>query len=123
MVGFGSSLRMGRRSGWEAAYLDYEHLKLLLSQIEAFYEHENHHHGFGGGRNMEDVTTRDFRDELFLESDSDKAFASSVQELEEEEEPPISLRMRFLRHHSSACRTKVVSMVIPIATTPPKKNI
>ena len=38
MVGFGSSLRMGRRTGWEPAYLDYETLKLLLSQIEAVYE-------------------------------------------------------------------------------------
>lgn len=38
MVGFGSSLRLARRSGWEGGYLDYETLKLLLSQIEAVYE-------------------------------------------------------------------------------------
>jgi hypothetical protein len=38
MVGFGSSLRLARRSGWEDGYFDYETLKLLLSQIEAVYE-------------------------------------------------------------------------------------
>ena len=43
MVGFGSSLRMGRRTGWEPAYLDYETLKLLLSQIEAVYEEREQH--------------------------------------------------------------------------------
>jgi hypothetical protein len=89
MVGFGSSLRMGRRSGWEAAYLDYETLKLLLSQIEAVYEEEGHHsHGnrdvFIGesdpddrGRGGKRKARRDYRDDLFLESDSDVAFASS----------------------------------------------
>lgn len=146
MVGFGSSLRMGRRTGWEAAYLDYETLKLLLSQIEAVYEeqtnnnnnhhqhshepslstssslqqrfrpYQNHHHhddggggNSGGGNNRrgggtaasddddDDVNddeeaagrqrrrrertsqspmTMDYRDQLFLESDSDAAFAS-----------------------------------------------
>lgn len=38
MVGFGSSLRLARRPGWDGAYFDYETLKLLLSQIEAVYE-------------------------------------------------------------------------------------
>jgi SPX domain len=38
MVGFGSSLRLARRTGWEDGYFDYETLKLLLSQIEAVYE-------------------------------------------------------------------------------------
>ena len=33
MVGFGSSLRMGRRTGWENAYLDYETLKLLYKTV------------------------------------------------------------------------------------------
>lgn len=37
MVSTGSSLRAARRPGWEPAYLDYETLKLLLSQIEAVY--------------------------------------------------------------------------------------
>jgi hypothetical protein len=45
MVGFGSSLRLARRPGWEGAYLDYEALKLLLSQIEAVYEEEGHVNG------------------------------------------------------------------------------
>jgi hypothetical protein len=44
MVGFGSSLRIARRPGWEGAYLDYEALKLLLSQIEAIYEAEGTAH-------------------------------------------------------------------------------
>ncbi|KAG7355477.1 SPX domain containing protein [Nitzschia inconspicua] len=104
MVGFGSSLRMGRRTGWEAAYLDYENLKLLLSQAASVYEQHGaersssfpeygRHLGLldtivGGPNDQEfngDYTSggdreakRDFRDELFLESDSDKAFASSV---------------------------------------------
>ncbi len=38
MVGFGSALRLSRRKGWEEAYVDYESLKLLLTQIEAVYE-------------------------------------------------------------------------------------
>ena len=89
MVGFGSSLRIGRRPGWEAAYLDYETLKLLLSQIESVYEEEGHHgqramdvNVFMGESDGDDDSSRkrkarDFRDELFLESDSDAAFASS----------------------------------------------
>lgn len=44
MVGFGSSLRLARRPGWEGSYLDYEALKLLLSHIEAIYEEGIHHH-------------------------------------------------------------------------------
>ena len=80
---------MGRRSGWEAAYLDYETLKLLLSQIEAVYEEEGHRsHGnrdvFMGESDPDDrvrggkrKARRDYRDDLFLESDSDVAFASS----------------------------------------------
>jgi hypothetical protein len=73
MVGFGSSLRKARRSGWEGGYLDYESLKLLSSQIEAVYEetssniHQKYHDGV------------DYRNQLFLESDSDAAF-QSVQE-------------------------------------------
>jgi len=42
MVSFGSTLRLSRRCGWEGGYLDYETLKLLLSQIEAVYEEEQH---------------------------------------------------------------------------------
>jgi hypothetical protein len=71
MVGFGSSLRMGRRSGWEAAYLDYETLKLLLSQIESVYEEHHDHEDEGRHRQQ------DYRDQLFLESDSDAAYASA----------------------------------------------
>jgi hypothetical protein len=88
MVGFGSSLRMGRRAGWEAAYLDYETLKLFLSQIESVYEEEGHHNQqrrdvFLGDPDSDEQNgrkrkaRRDYRDELFLESDSDAAFASS----------------------------------------------
>jgi hypothetical protein len=96
---------MGRRSGWENAYLDYENLKLLLSQAASVYEqhgaersssyHEYGQHGHGelmdaivggpsdlqyAGNSAGENTgvRRDFRDELFLESDSDKAFASSI---------------------------------------------
>jgi len=66
---------MARRSGWERAYLDYETLKMLLSQIEAVYEEEGH-------RDADSSVTSthkrgDYRDELFLEGDSDVAFASS----------------------------------------------
>ena len=32
------ALQLSRRKGWESAYLDYENLKLLLTQIEAVYE-------------------------------------------------------------------------------------
>lgn len=38
MVGFGAALRQSKRRGWEEAYVDYESLKLLLTQIEAVYE-------------------------------------------------------------------------------------
>lgn len=80
MVGFGSSLRMARRPGWEGAYLDYETLKLLLSQIESIYEEEAQRTRddgvFMGDDNRKRRTQRDFRDELFLESDSDLAYPS-----------------------------------------------
>ena len=93
MVGFGSTLRMARRSGWEGGYLDYETLKLLLSQIEAVYEEEAHrasdeyvfdlearsHNKRRYSRQiLRDSTTiqHDYREELFLESDSDAAFGS-----------------------------------------------
>lgn len=109
MVGFGSSLRLARRPGWEGAYLDYETLKLLLSQIEAVYEEEGHHNNSRNGGGMSRVnsnsdplwdlevlqgdrprkrrtkhrksraaraTVRDFRDELFLESNSEAAYLS-----------------------------------------------
>jgi len=52
--------------------LDYETLKLLLSQIELVYEEEHHEHDEEGRH----LRLRDFRDELFLESDSDVAYAS-----------------------------------------------
>jgi hypothetical protein len=92
MVGFGSSLRMGRRSGWEGAYLDYETLKLLLSQIESVYEEEGHHShadNFMGewgtnGRSRKRTVRSDYRDDLFLESDSVKAFASSQSDQDDD---------------------------------------
>ena len=74
MVGFGSSLRMARRAGWEKAYLDYETLKMLLSQIEAVYEEEEEWHNEKDRRKKKDI-----RDYLFLESDSDVAFASESE--------------------------------------------
>jgi len=97
---------MARRSGWEDAYIDYESLKLLLTQIEAVYEEEaqlQRQQNFDpndvklrdldvmfvetpdrkGKRDQRqqqqqqqqpgDEKLRDYRDELFLESDSDKA--------------------------------------------------
>ena len=88
---------MGRRTGWESAYLDYETLKLLLSQIEAVYEERElgtgaSADGFFMGNGIADsernlsannnekngTKTTNYRDELFLESDSDLAFASEV---------------------------------------------
>jgi hypothetical protein len=37
MVAYGSSLKTGRRQGWEweAAYLDYDRLKEILEEMEA----------------------------------------------------------------------------------------
>lgn len=90
MVGFGSSLRMARRPGWEHAYLDYESLKLLLSQIEAVYEEEGHRqrtktsfgsHGRSTSSNQMHIA--DYRDELFNESNSDLAYASSDNEIDQ----------------------------------------
>ena len=87
MVGFGSSLRMARRAGWERAYLDYETLKMLLSQIEAVYE-EEWHRQWAEDETFDDPRprrkkrkrgTNDYRDFLFLESDSDIAFASEAE--------------------------------------------
>ena len=51
MVGFGSSLRISRRRGWEDAYLDYASLRLLLTQIEAVYEEEDWKRGGSNGDN------------------------------------------------------------------------
>jgi hypothetical protein len=100
MVGFGSSLRLARRPGWEGAYLDYETLKLLLSQIEAVYEEEGHSrlsrensnsdplwgtemlndHGKVKKRRKRKAgprtTVGDYKDELFLESNSEAAYLS-----------------------------------------------
>ncbi len=88
---------MGRRTGWESAYLDYETLKLLLSQIEAVYEERDLGTGASADgffmtngitdseRNLSannneknGSKTTNYRDELFLESNSDLAFASEV---------------------------------------------
>lgn len=99
MVGFGSSLRLARRPGWEEAYFDYEALKFLLTQIEAVYEEEAHLQqrrregrdldmmfvetppGFGmsTGDKRPPPDARDYRDELFIESDSDAAFESLMK--------------------------------------------
>ncbi|GAX09289.1 hypothetical protein FisN_17Lh037 [Fistulifera solaris] len=84
MVGFGSSLRMARRPGWEGAYLDYETLKLLLSQIESIYEEEAQRPRDDGvflrDGSRKERTERDFRVDLFLESDSDNAYPSADEE-------------------------------------------
>mmetsp|Transcript_62977 Transcript_62977/g.186007 ORF Transcript_62977/g.186007 Transcript_62977/m.186007 type:complete len:1313 (-) Transcript_62977:828-4766(-) len=125
MVGYGTSLRRSRRHGWEAAYLDYESLKLLLTHIEAVYEEGGHRWGsaaraaaaagcvspahfefapdsssgmLGGGTAGGDeergrgsrhrdkggpaaaTEGGDYRDEIFLESDPDRAFASGSSE-------------------------------------------
>lgn len=103
MVGFGSAFRMSRRKGWEQAYVDYEMLKLMLTQIEAVYEEtasrQSNSDNFlvnlpGFGDSEEEFSSRlrmhrkkkyhrrnqnqisDWRDELFAESDSSAAFAS-----------------------------------------------
>jgi hypothetical protein len=94
MVGFGSSLRMARRPGWEGAYLDYETLKLFLSQIDAVYEEEGHGYrqreaqqGWEGGDpdRVKKRKTGDYKDELFLEEDSDEAFLSVDDEEDDDE--------------------------------------
>jgi hypothetical protein len=45
---------MSRRRGWEDAYLDYQSLRLLLTQIEAVYEEEDWKRGGGGGGGTDD---------------------------------------------------------------------
>lgn len=68
--------------------MDYETLKLLLSQIESVYEEEGHRrcnnydNSPPSNRNSDAAhrISGDYRDELFLESDSDLAFASSASE-------------------------------------------
>lgn len=97
MVSFGSQLRLARRPGWEEAYFNYEALKLLLTQIEAVYEEEAHlqqrrregrdldvmfietppSFTSTGDRPPADAT--DYRDELFIQSDSDAAFESLMK--------------------------------------------
>jgi hypothetical protein len=62
--------------------LDYETLKLLLSQIEAVYEEEGHRQR-NQDRYENEGKKKDYRDELFIESDSELAFVSS-NEYEEE---------------------------------------
>jgi hypothetical protein len=79
MVGFGSSLRMARRVGWERAYFDYETLKMLLSQIEAVYEEEGNNNSNNSNNNSnnnddnndnnEPPKRRDYREELFRAHD------------------------------------------------------
>jgi hypothetical protein len=90
VVGFGLLLWMGRRAGWKPVYMDYETLKLFLSQIELVHEEEGHHINhctrdvFMGKPDAEDQnhqhkqnkTAKDYHDEFFLESDSNAAFAS-----------------------------------------------
>lgn len=89
MVGFGSSLRMARRPGWENAYLDYETLKLLLSQIEAVYEEEVQR--FAEER-------RDLRYEMFLPDDSDDIVYQSVDESPPEESAGLGHHRPFPSH-------------------------
>ena len=69
MVGFGSSLRLSRRRGWEDAYLDYQSLRLLLTQIEAVYEEEDWRRDGDGDGDAADPFVMDGR--LGLASDSD----------------------------------------------------
>jgi hypothetical protein len=94
MVGFGSSLRIARRSGWEGAYLDYETLKLLLSQIEAVYEEETHRQTSHEWNVLgEQETARDYREELFLESDSDEEYASLEDDVDINDNDDLSAGM------------------------------
>ena len=97
MVSFGSQLRLARRPGWEEAYFDYEALKLMLTQIEAVYEEEAHlqqqrREGrdldvmfletaptFASTADRPTADTTDYRDELFIQSDSDAAFESLMK--------------------------------------------
>jgi hypothetical protein len=75
---------MARRPGWEGAYLDYETLKLLLSQIESIYEEEAQRPRDDGvflrDGSRKERTERDFRVDLFLESDSENAYPSADEE-------------------------------------------
>lgn len=124
-MGFGTSFRKARRKGWENAYIDYETLKLLLTQIETFYEENSgqsgdslYYNGLSGfGEDTFDTTydqnhderltllnrnrkrqrknrqkesllqkSNDWRDDLFAESDSSAAFASSEYESDDNDD-------------------------------------
>ena len=110
MAGFGSTLRQGRRTGWEkGAYLDYETLKLLLSQIEAVYEetavvwnnNNNNNNNNNTNSNNNNSSNRnnkrqpkdhhrqddtDYRNQLFQESDSDLAYESPADHNQDHDE-------------------------------------
>ena len=47
---------MSRRRGWEDAYLDYQSLRLLLTQIETVYEEEDYKKRGSGGNNITNTT-------------------------------------------------------------------
>lgn len=105
---------MARRSGWEGAYLDYETLKLLLSQIEAVYEEEGHRQRHAGevfmvhddeSESRRTSKRKDFRVDLFLESDSDAAYAS-VEEEEEQEALSMSSSPEDLEQATRTPRTQ-----------------
>ncbi|CAB9504953.1 SPX domain-containing membrane protein [Seminavis robusta] len=132
MVGFGSSLRLARRPGWEEAYLDYEALKLLLTQIEAIYEEEAHlqqrrqdgrdldvmfydtpqGHGFTTSTtavNETEPAGNDYRKELFLESDSDAAFEALMKYdyySAEEEASELEQQQQLEREHQAAMQAQ-----------------
>lgn len=124
-MGFGTSFRKARRKGWENAYIDYETLKLLLTQIETVYEENSgqsgdslYYNGLSGfgedafdtaydqnhderltllnrnrkrqrkNRQKESLLQKsnDWRDDLFAESDSSAAFASSEYESDDNDD-------------------------------------
>lgn len=60
---YSSALRMARRPGWENAYLDYEALKLILTQIEAIYEEAISNREFGSSENLFELYEHQSHDE------------------------------------------------------------
>lgn len=86
--------------------MDYETLKLLLSQIEVAYEEEEsrdfHLHDGNDDEQRKGRRRRDYREELFLESDSDEAFLSVDEDCESDEDQLLELESQQGRSKKGA---------------------
>lgn len=123
MVGFGSSLRMSRRRGWEDAYLDYASLRLLLTQIEAVYEDSNwvrdsdanNNNNGGGGGGYNDVYLEEGGYEDHQEEDDDNL-------MEEDQEEVITNGYLPSVFQSAWAKTRSVVTGQPVPTTRRSNN-